>query len=70
MCVGMWGKGPIKVLGRATDRKMGVKGDNMFAGTGKYAGMSICSLVRKMFELPAHAVRGIDSIVNEKSGRK
>ena len=61
---------PVRFYGRASAPQMSVQGVNMVVETVQAAGMGIFSLVRNIFELPAHAVRGIDSIVNKKNGKK
>lgn len=61
---------PVRFYGRSSAPQMNVQGVNMVVETVQAAGMGIFSLVRNIFELPAHAVRGIDSLVKKNENKK
>lgn len=61
---------PVRFYGRSSAPQMSVQGVNMVVETMQAAGMGIFSLVRNIFELPAHAVRGIDSLVKKNDSKK
>jgi hypothetical protein len=56
---------PVHFSGTTDKPQMRVRGVNMVVETVQAAGVGVFSLVKNILELPAHAVRGINSLVEK-----
>lgn len=61
---------PVRLHGSVYEPKMQVRGANMVVETVQNAGSTMFGLVKGILELPAHAVRGIGSLVGGKDDAK
>lgn len=56
---------PVRFTGTTDKPKMEIRGASMVVETVQAAGVGVFSLIKNVLELPAHAVRGINSLVEK-----
>jgi len=61
---------PMRFTGTTDKPQMSIKGASMVVETVQAAGVGVFTLIKNVIELPAHAIRGINSLVTKDKEKK